>query len=98
MLFEGSGSHLGLVVLKGPSPIIPVTHDALNNVDRCRYNAIVYRFNILWPHLVDMHSWISTEWIPLLIEEVLVYQCAKGFFIVVFTYTEDKDHIFSLGP
>jgi hypothetical protein len=97
-LSEGSGSPPGLVVQEAPAPIVPVIQSALDFTDHYRSHAIVCRFNGLWPRLADLHSWISSEWSPLLEEEGLVCPCAKGFFIVVFGSTEDRDQIFSSGP
>jgi hypothetical protein len=60
--------------------------------------SLVCRFNGFWPKLVDLNSWISTTWIPIMQQQAFIHPCAKGFFIVEFDIEEDRDLILNSGP
>ena len=93
----GSGPPL-LVVHEAPVPTILVIQDAMDHAVHYSSHALVCRFNGLWPRLSNMHSWVSSEWNPLLKEGAIIFPCAKGFFIVIFISVEDKDLIYGSGP
>jgi hypothetical protein len=59
--------------------------------------SLVCRFNGFWPKLVDLNSWISTTWIPIMQQQAFIHPCAKGFFIVEFNIEEDRDLILNSG-
>jgi hypothetical protein len=56
-------------------------------------NILVYHFNGLWPHLIDLHKRISVFRISKLKYEAFIFPCDKGFFILVFQLEEDRDPI-----
>jgi hypothetical protein len=58
---------------------------------------MVCRFNRLWPNLLDLLSWISSEWYPLLDGEAITCPYSKGFFVVVFESTNDRVKVFNVG-
>jgi hypothetical protein len=86
------------MVCEAPDPVIPVPQEAVVREGFFRSNALFCRFNSLWPHLEDLHSWIASEWTPLLEEEAHVRPCVKGFFVVIFSSAKDRDLIYSSGP
>jgi hypothetical protein len=53
---------------------------------------------VLWPCLVDLHDWISKFWKPKMKVEAFIRPCAKGYFIVEFDLSEDRDWILDPGP
>ena len=89
----GSGPP-SLVVHEAPALTIPVIQDAMDHVVHYSSHALVCRFDGLWPWLSDLHSWVSSKWNPLLKKGAIICPCPKGFFIVIFVFVEDKDHIF----
>lgn len=86
------------VVLEAPTLTIPIPQEALDHKEHYRAHALVCRFNGLWPRLADLHSWISAKWTPLLEDLAIICPCARGFFVVIFAFEEDKEEIFSSGP
>ena len=86
------------MVREAPDPVIPVPQEAVDHEGFFRSNALFCRFNGLWPRLADLHSWIASEWTPLLEKEAHVRPCVKGFFIVIFASSKDRDLIYSSGP
>jgi hypothetical protein len=86
------------VVREAPDPVIPVPQEATDWEGFFRSNALFCRFNGFWPRLVDLHSWIASEWTPLLDFEAHVRPCLKGFFVVIFASAKDRDLIYSSGP
>ena len=69
-----------LVVHEAPALTTPVIQDAMDHVVHYSSHALVCRFNGLWPRLSDLHSWVSSEWNPLLKEGAIIFPCAKWFF------------------
>ena len=57
-----------LVVHEAPALTIPVIQDVMDHAVHYSSHALVCRFNGLWPRLSDLHSWVSSEWNPLLKE------------------------------
>ncbi|XP_057866205.1 uncharacterized protein LOC131073721 [Cryptomeria japonica] len=45
---------------------------------------VIGRFRGLWPSLLELHSWISAHWEPILIGRVQIYPPTKGFLIIIF--------------
>ena len=56
--------------------------------------ALICRFNCLWPKPMDLFHWIFTQWTT----ECEIHLCSKGFFIVKFKSSEDRDLIIREGP
>jgi len=86
------------VVREAPDLVIPVPQEAVVREGFFRSNALFCRFNRLWSRLEDLHSWIASEWTPLLEDESHVLPCVKGFFVVIFSSAKDKYLIYSYGP
>jgi hypothetical protein len=63
-----------------------------------RENALICRFNGLWPRLVDLNGWISAHWKPLIKEDLFIHPCSKGFFIAEFDLAADRDLILASCP
>jgi hypothetical protein len=95
---QGHPSGLHAVVPEAPAVSIPMPQEALTHARHYSRHALVCRFNGFWPSLPDLISWFSSEWYPLLDGEVIPYPCAKGFFVVVFYSTSDRDKVFNSGP
>jgi hypothetical protein len=95
---QGRVSGFSQVVREAPDPVIPVPQEATVREGFFRSNALFCRFNGLWPRLADLHSWIASEWTPLLEEEAHVRPCVKGFFVVIFASSKDRDLIYSSRP
>jgi len=45
-------------------------------------------FNGLWPSLPNLHSWVKDLWKPLVEGKIVLYPCARGFFIASFDSTQ----------
>lgn len=56
--------------------------------------AVICRFNGFWPKTEALYRWIHTVWT----QECQIHLCAKGFFIVTFLETEERDNILNEGP
>ena len=70
-----------LVVHEAPALTIPVIQDAMDLAVYYSSHALVCRFNGLRPRLSDLHSWVSSEWNPLLKEGAIICPYAKGFLL-----------------
>ena len=57
--------------------------------------AAIFRFKGFWPSLLDLHAWIGRVWKPLLSGSAQIYPVARGFFIVKFDSTDDRNAILS---
>lgn len=62
--------------------------DNIRFYKRC---ALVCRFSGLWPSLLNLHSWVSKSWKPLVTHNIELFPCAKSFFIASFTSPVDRD-------
>jgi len=72
-----------LLVQEAPTLSIPIMKDVVSKAALYNTNALVFRFNGLWPPLVDLHNWVLDFW-KLELKEAFIYPGAKGFFIVVY--------------
>jgi hypothetical protein len=97
-VYQGRSSGFSPVVREAPDPVIPVPQEAAVREGFFRSNALFCRFNGFWPCLADLHSWIASEWTPLLEDEAHVRPCVKSFFVVIFASAKDRDLIYSSGP
>jgi hypothetical protein len=95
---QGRPFGLHAVVPEAPTVSIPMPQEALTHARHYSRHALVCRFNGFWPSLPDLLSWFSSEWYPFLDGEVITCPCAKGFFVVVFDSTSDRDKVFNSGP
>jgi hypothetical protein len=98
VVYQGRSSSFSPVVREAPDPVIPVPQEAVVREGFFRSNALFCTFNGFWPRLADLHSWIASEWTPLLKDEAHVCPCVKGFFIVIFASAKDRDLIYSSRP
>jgi hypothetical protein len=92
---QGRPSRLHAVVPEASAVSIPMPQEDLNHARHYSRHALVCRFNGFWPSLSDLLSWFSFEWYPFLDGEVITCPCAKGFFVVVFESTSDRDKVFN---
>jgi hypothetical protein len=95
---QGHPSRMNAVVPEAPTVSIPMSQEALTYARHYKRHALVCRFNLFLPSLPDLISWFSSEWYPFLDREVIPCPFAKGFFVVVFYSTSDRDKVFNLGP
>ena len=95
------GTNMGLspnqVVQEAPTISIPLVDTAIENAKFLIAHALVCHFDGFWPHLVDLNSCISKEWNPYLKGEAYIYPHARGFFVVVYDETVDRDYILKFG-
>ena len=56
-------------------------------------NVAIFYFKGFWPSLLDLHAWISHFWDPIISKTIHIYPMPRGFFIVKFESTADKDAI-----
>ena len=56
--------------------------------------SIICRFNGFWPISDVLHQWIYEPWSP----DCEIYLCPKGFFIVRFRTTQEREYIINKGP
>jgi hypothetical protein len=55
-----------LLVQEAPPLVIPMGQDVEEEEEYYRSMSLVCHFNGFWPKLVDLNSWISTTWIPIM--------------------------------
>ena len=72
------------IVSEAPAPTIQVVQDSLDEALKFSESALICRFNGFWPRLIALHNWISEVWKPIISDEINIYPCARGFFIVDF--------------
>jgi hypothetical protein len=92
---QGHPSGLHAVVPEALTVSIPMPQEALTHARHYNRHALVCRFNGFWPSLPDLISWFSSEWYLFLDREVIPCPFAKGFFVVVFYSTSDRDKVFN---
>jgi hypothetical protein len=95
--WSSSLSSSSLLVQEAPPLVIPMGQDVEEEEEYYRSVSLVCRFNGFWPKLVDLNSWISATWIPIMQQQAFIHPCAKGFFIVEFDIEEDRDLILNSG-
>jgi len=79
----------------GETPSIEIMHPSLDEkIQKYAEDAIICRFNGLWPRTADLYQWIHSNWT----NNCKVLLCSKGFFIVVFTFSEDYQKALTEGP
>lgn len=66
-------------------------------VDDFSSTAAIFQFKGFWPSLFDLHAWITCVSEPLISEITQIYLVARGFFIVKFDTTEDRNTILRSG-
>lgn len=77
------------------TPSIELTHPVLDRQHQIfAENAIICRFNGLWPRTADLYQWVHANWTS----HCRVLLCSKGFFITVFADTEDYQRALTKGP
>lgn len=64
--------------------------DIFNMVEDLTSHVAIFRFWCFWPSLADLNGWISKNWVPLIDNNIHIFPCAKGFFIVKFESTSDR--------
>lgn len=85
-------------VKEAPAISLLMGQEAEDEEDYFRENALICRFNGLWPRLVDLNGWISAHWKPLIKEDLFIHPCSKGFFIAEFDLAADQDLILASCP
>jgi hypothetical protein len=88
---RGGSSTSNTSIVEAPIVSIQMPMEALVFSSQLSKHALVCRFNDFWPSLVDLRSWIDSEWSPLLEGEVSVYPFAKGFFAAIFDSSDERD-------
>ena len=81
------------IVSEAPAPTVQVVKASLDEALKFSESALICRFNGFWPRLTTLHSWISEVWKPLIFDEINIYPCAKGFFLVDFENSERRQCI-----
>lgn len=56
-------------------------------------HGVICRFKGFWPSLPLLHSWITSEWEPLISSKVHIYPMAKRFFVAKFDNAQDRNVI-----
>lgn len=56
--------------------------------------AIICRFNGVWPKFEDLSEWIYLKWT----RDCDIYLCAKGFFVVYFDWQKHYNHVINERP
>jgi hypothetical protein len=80
---------LCLFWFRNPLPlVIPMGQDVEEEEEYYRSMILFCHFNGFWPKLVDLNSWISATWIPVMQQQDFIHPCAKVFFIVEFYIKE----------
>jgi len=87
-----------LLVQESPSLVIPMGQDVDEEEEYYKSMSLFCCFNVFWPKLVDLNSWISATGIPIMQQQALIHPCAKGFFIVDCIIEEYWDMILNSGP
>jgi hypothetical protein len=95
---RGGSSAPNTSIVEAPAVSIQMPKEALVFSSQLSKLALVCRFNGFWPSLVDLRSWIDSEWSPLLVGEVSVCPFAKGFFAAIFESSDERDLVSSSGP
>lgn len=80
------------------APKICLDDLACNREEFLVEHALICRFMKVWPKLCDLHSWIDANWKDYLEDEISIYPCTKGFFILEFEAVEDKELVLNTGP
>ena len=86
------------IVSEAPAPTIQVVQDSLDEALKFSESALICRFNGFWPQVIALHNWISEVWKPIISDEINIYPCARGFFIVDFENPESRQCILDSGP
>jgi hypothetical protein len=63
------------LVHEAPTPTISLKKDTISKLACLGSTTLCYRFNGLWPQLVDLHDWISRSWAPDLKGDVFIHPC-----------------------
>jgi hypothetical protein len=95
---RGGSSAPKTAIIEAPTVSIQMPKEALVYSSQLSKLALICRFNGFWPNLVDLRSWIDSEWSPLLVDEVTVCPLAKGFFAAIFESSDERDLVSSSGP
>ena len=66
-------------------------------VDDFSSMAAIFWFKGFRPSLSALHAWISREWEPLISDKAQIYPVARGFSIVKFASTDDRNAILHYG-
>ena len=76
-------------------PSIEISHPKLENqLQIYTEYSIICRFNGLWPRTTNLYQWVHSTWT----NNCKVIFCSKGFFIVLFTFSEDYQKALTSGP
>ena len=86
------------IVSEAPSPTVQMVKASLDEALKFSESALICRFNGFWPRMIALHNWISEVWKPLISDEINIYPCAKGFFILNFENSESRHFILDFGP
>jgi len=76
-------------------PTLIVNLPEVNNIYvDFRERVVICIFNGFWPKTKVLHQWIFST----LTERCDIHLCSRGFFIVKFDTTKDKDYVLNEGP
>ena len=83
---------------KIPAPIVQVVQASLDEALKFSESALICLFIGFLPQLTALHNLISKVWKPVISDEIDIYPCARGFFIVDFENPESRQRILDSGP
>ena len=72
------------IISEAPAPTMQVVKASLDEALKFSKSSLICRFNGFFPWLEALHSWILEVWKPLISDEINIYRCATGLFIVDF--------------
>ena len=96
--FSSRGQAPTQIISEAPDPTVQVVQASLDEAFKFSESALICRFNGFWPRLSALHNWISEVWKPVISDEINIYPCARGFFIVDFENPKSRQCILDFSP